>query len=434
MKAIQRVLGRVSSSAAVVVAVLVPVAVVFFALVLVPSSRSARPRAAGSVRSALDRRSQERWVPTWRAAPQQPMSSGTSQTGLDDETVRMVIHTTVGGDTLRLRFSNAYGTLPVTIGKVDVALRRFSSTIVPGTDRVVTFGGQDSVTIPVGQEVVSDPVAMRVGEEQDLVVSAFLPQATGPTTWHFEAESTSYISQPGDWTGEPGGSPYQSEIPSWFYLDGVDVTRRSVAGTIVAFGDSITDGHYSTIDANGRWPNWLALRVPQYAVINEGIGGNRILTDTSSSGVSALNRFARDVLDQPGVTDVIFLEGINDIGVGNTTGPYVSAAQLEAGMLTLISEAHAYGIKIFGGTLTPFEGASYYNAAGEAEREAVNQWIRTSGAFDGVVDFDAAVRDPSDPLRLNPMYDTGGGHLHPNDQGYEAMADAINLKLFKDHR
>jgi lysophospholipase L1-like esterase len=298
----------------------------------------------------------------------------------------------------------------------------------------VTFGGQDSVTIPVGDEVVSDPVRMRVGEEQDLVVSAFFPQATGPTTWHFEAESTSYISQPGDWTAEPGGSPYQTEIPSWFYLDGVDVSRGPVAGTVVAFGDSITDGHFSTIDANGRWPNWLALRIPRYAVINEGIGGNEILNDTPSSGVSALHRFARDVLDQPGVTDVIFLEGINDIGVGNTTGPYVSATQIEAGMQTLINEAHAHGIKIFGGTLTPFEGASYYNAAGEAEREAVNQWIRTSGAFDGVVDFDAAVRDPSDPLRLNPIYDTGGGHLHPNDLGYKAMADAINLELLKHGR
>jgi lysophospholipase L1-like esterase len=306
--------------------------------------------------------------------------------------------------------------------------------VVPGTDRVVTFGGQDSVTIPVGDEVVSDPVAMRVGEEQDLVISEFLPQATGPTTWHFEAESTSYISQPGDWTAEPGGSPYQTEIPSWFYLDGVDVSRGPVAGTVVAFGDSITDGHYSTIDANGRWPNWLALRIPRDAVINEGIGGNQILTDTPSSGVSALHRFGRDVLDQLGVTDVIFLEGINDIGVANTTGPYVSATQIEDGMMTIINEAHAHGLKIFGGTLTPFEGASYYNAAGEAEREAVNHWIRTSGAFDGVVDFDAAVRDPSDPLRLNPIYDTGGGHLHPNDLGYKAMADAINLELLKDHR
>ena len=413
MKSIRRVVRRSSLSAAVVAAVLVPITIVVLAAALVSSAPTARSREAGSVRSVDNRGSRDHWVATWRAAPQQPMSSGTSQAGLDDQTVRMVIHTTVGGDELRLRFSNAYGTQPVTIAKVDVALHKFSSSVVPGTDHLVTFGGQDSVTIPVGEEVVSDPVPMRVGEEQDLVISAFFPQGTGPTTWHFEAESTSYISQPGDWTAEPGGSPYQTEIPSWFYLDGVDVSRGRVAGTVVAFGDSITDGHYSTIDENGRWPNWLALRIPQYAVINEGIGGNEILNDTPSSGVSALHRFGRDALDQLGVTDVIFLEGINDIGVGNTTGPYVSATQIEDGMLTLITEAHADGLKIFGGTLTPFEGASYYNAAGEAEREAVNQWIRTSHAFDGVIDFDAAVRDPSDPLRLNPIYDTGADTCTP---------------------
>ena len=373
--------------------------------------------------------SQEHWYGTWRAAPQQPAASGTSRDGLDNETVRMVIHTTVGGSSARVRLSNAYGTQPVVIGKTEVALHEAGPTVDAGAEHVVTFNGQDSVTIPVGQEVVSDPVRMRVRAEQDLVVSEFLPQPTGPTTWHFEAESTSYISVPGDWTAEPGGSPYQTEIPSWFYLDGVDVMRAPPRGTIIAFGDSITDGHYSTIDANGRWPNWLALRVPRYAVLNEAIGGNRILTDTPSSGESALHRFNRDVLSQVGVTDVLFLEGINDIGVANTTGPYVSADQIIAGTQQIIGEAHAHGLKILGGTLTPYEGASYYNAAGEAEREAVNHWIRTSGAFDGVVDFDAAVRDPSDPLRLNPIYDTGGGHLHPNDLGYKTMADAIDLAL-----
>jgi hypothetical protein len=199
MKSIRIALARVSLSAAAVTAVLVPVTLVVLAAALVSSPR-ARSREAGSVRSVENRGSQEHWVATWRAAPQQPMSSGTSQTGLDDETVRMVIHTTVGGGALRLRFSNEYGSQPVTIGKVDVALHKFSSALVDGSEHVVTFGGQDSVTIPVGDEVVSDPVSMRVGEEQDLVISEFFPQGTGPTTWHFEAESTSYISQPGDWT------------------------------------------------------------------------------------------------------------------------------------------------------------------------------------------------------------------------------------------
>jgi lysophospholipase L1-like esterase len=377
---------------------------------------------------------QQGWYGTWRAAPQQPAASGMSHDGFSNETVRMVVHTTASGNSVRLRFSNAYGTQSVVIGKVEVALHKIGPTVDPATEHGVTFGGQDSVTIPVGDEVVSDPVPMRVGAEHDLVVSEFLPDATGPATWHSEAESTTYVSAPGDWTAEPGGSPYQSEIPSWFYLDGVDVARPAPKGTIVAFGDSITDGHYSTIDANARWPNWLALRVPEYAVLNEGIGGNRILTDTSSSGESALRRFNRDVLSQPHVTDVIFLEGINDIGAANTTGPYASADQIIAGMQQIISEAHSRGIRIFGGTLTPFEGASYYNAAGEAEREAVNHWIRTSGAFDGVIDFDAAVRDPSDPLRLNPLYDAGGGHLHPNDLGYKAMTDAIDLTLLTASR
>jgi lysophospholipase L1-like esterase len=373
-----------------------------------------------------------RWYATWRNAPVQPMATGQSQTGLDDQTVRMVIHTSVGGSSIRLRFSNAYGTTPLVIGQAEVARQVTGPTVAARTQHEVTFGGQESVTVPVGQEVVSDPVHLSVGPLQNLVVSMFVPDATGPTSWHYEAETTSYISVAGNWAAQAGGGPYQTEIPSWFYLDGVDVTRSSLKGTIVAFGDSITDGHYSTIDANGTWPDWLARRlVPQgYAVVNEGIGGNEILTDTASSGVSALHRFARDAVNQLGVTDIIFLEGINDIGTGNTTGPYVSVAQLEAGIEQLIGEAHAAGLKIFGGTLTPFEGASYYTANGEAEREALNKWITTSGAFDGVINFAKAVADPSDPLRLNPVYDTGGGHLHPNDQGYKAMADAINLRFF----
>ncbi len=373
-----------------------------------------------------------RWHGTWRAAPQQPFPSGTSHAGMKNQTVRMVVHSSVGGSALRVRLSNAYGTRPVLIGKVDVASHQTGPVTVANTDHMVTFNGRKSVMIPVGQEVVSDPVQMSVRDEQDLVVSVFLPKATGPTTWHFEAESTTYTSTPGDWTAEAGGSPYQTEIPSWFYLDGIDVMRRPLKGTVLAFGDSITDGHFSTIDANGRWPDWLARRISpgqQFSVLDEGIGGNRVLTDSPTAGESALHRFHRDMLNQIGVSDVIFLEGINDIGVGNTTGPYVSADQLAAGMKKIIAEAHARDLKVFGGTVTPFQGAAYYTAAGEAEREAVNKWIRTSGAFDGVIDFDAAVRDPNHPLRLNPLYDTGGGHLHPNDLGYKAMADAINLSL-----
>jgi lysophospholipase L1-like esterase len=264
---------------------------------------------------------------------------------------------------------------------------------------------------------------MTVYRHRSLTVSVFLPNPTGPTTWHYEAETTSYISTAGDWTREPGGSPFQTIVPSWFFLDGVDVMRHRLRGTVVAFGDSITDGHYSTIDAHGTWPDWLSRRLPDASVLNEGIGGNRILTDTTGvAGESALHRFRRDALDQPGVTSIVFLEGINDIGAANATAP-----SLIDGMKTLIAEAHAAGLRIIGGTLTPYEGASYYTPAGEQVREAVNRWIRTSGSFDAVADFDRAVRDPQDPLRLDPRYDTGGGHLHPNDLGYRAMADAIPL-------
>jgi lysophospholipase L1-like esterase len=363
------------------------------------------------------------WSAAWRAAPTLPATSGPSHDGLSNETVRMNVWPTIGGQGLRLRFSNAYGSSPLKLGTVTVADPQAGSTVDARSVRRVTFGGSPSVTIPVGQEIVSDPVAMTVQRHRSLAVSVFLPDPTGPTTWHYEAETTSYISTAGDWTSEPGGSPYQTEVPSWFFLDGVDVQQRHVGGTVVAFGDSITDGHYSTIDAQGTWPDWLSRRLPDSAVLNEGIGGNRILTDTTgTSGESALHRFQRDALDQPGVTSIVFLEGINDIGSAGATAP-----ELIAGMKTLIDEAHAAGLTIVGGTLTPFEGASYYSAAGEREREALNQWIRTSGAFDAVADFDRAVRDRQDPLRLDPRYDTGGGHLHPNDEGYRAMADAIPL-------
>lgn len=389
--------------------------------------------AVGSAVGVPQQSSQQlHWYATWRNAPQQPMLSGQSATGFNDQTVRMVIHTSVGGSSVRLRFSNAYGTTPLAIGQVDVADQVSGPTVLASSQRTVTFGGQDTVTIPVGQEIVSDSVPLSVGPLQNLVVSMFVPQATGPTSWHFEAETTSYVSVPGNWAAQAGGGPYQTEIPSWLYLDGVDVTRHSLRGTIVAFGDSITDGPYSTIDGNDTWPDWLARRVVPlgYAVLNEGIGGNEILNDLPFSGASALHRFMRDAADQLGVTDVIFLEGINDIASANTTGPLVSLAQLEAGIEQIIAEAHAAGLKIFGGTLTPFEGAAYYTTAGEVEREALNNWVTTSGAFDGVINFAKAVADPSDPLRLNPIYDTGGGHLHPNDLGYKAMADAINLNLF----
>jgi lysophospholipase L1-like esterase len=408
------------------IAVAASAAAVTALLVVIPIAAQAPASTAPTVVAA--KAAGNAWTAAWRNAVQQPFTTGTSSAGFDDQTVRMVIHSDVTGDALRIRLSNAYGTQPVMVGAASVAKQTSGPDIAAGSRRTVTFSRSGTVTIPIGQEVVSDPVNLNVTRGEDLVVSLFFPVATGPASWHNEAEATTYVSQPGDWTAQPGGSPFQALVPSWFFLDGVDVRGSTVHGTVVAFGDSITDGHFSTIDANGRWPDWLARRTSTHSVINEGIGGNQILKDVPTSGVSALNRVDRDVIDQLGVTDVILLEGINDIQSSDA-----AAAQVIAGMEQIIAKAHAACLTIVGGTLTPFQGSANYTPARELVREAVNHWVRTSGAFDGVVDFDKAVRDPDNPLELNPKYDSGGGHLHPNDLGYEAMGDAVNLNLLKGH-
>jgi lysophospholipase L1-like esterase len=288
----------------------------------------------------------------------------------------------------------------------------------------------------VGERVLSDPVGMQVSALQELAVSIYLPGRTGRATFHSEAQQVSWVSAAGDHTAEAGANAFMIPTQSWYYLSGLDVRSSGAAGTLVAFGDSITDGVQSTVGGNDRWPNDLARRLdtvagPTLSVADEGIGGNRVLTASRCCGASAEARFARDALDQPGVRDVIVLEGINDIGL--RMGPLhsdsgLTAAQVIAGYQDLIAHAHARGVRIFGATLLPYQGAGYYSPAGEAVREAVNAWIRTSGAFDGVIDFDAVMRDPADPLRLDPAYDSGD-HLHPDDAGYQAMADAINLDM-----
>jgi lysophospholipase L1-like esterase len=286
-------------------------------------------------------------------------------------------------------------------------------------------------------------VRLRVDAEQDLAVTLFVPTASGPTTFHNVAKTTSYYTDAGsgDRTSDLTGASFRNTTDHWFWLDGVDVVHPSETGAIVTLGDSITDGVGSTADANHRWPDYLARRLlglpasQQKSVLDEGISGNRVLNPSECCGVSALDRLSRDVLQQTGVTDVILLEGINDIGFSQLTSPQtaphtdVSAAEIIAGYQQIISAVHARGLRILGGTLTPFEGAGYYYPAGEVKRETVNQWIRTSGQFDGVIDFDAAVRDPADPLRFFPLYDSGD-HLHPSDLGYQVMANAIDLALF----
>ncbi|HVV18937.1 MAG TPA: SGNH/GDSL hydrolase family protein [Pseudonocardiaceae bacterium] len=354
----------------------------------------------------------------------------------NDETIRMVVHTTIGGSAVRLKLSNLRSTTPLAVGEVDVALQDHQATAVPRTRHTVTFGHRRTVTVPAGGEVYSDPVNMTVAAETGLLVSVFLPQATSSATWHSDAFDTTYLSRPGDHAADDGDGNYVTATTSWYYLDGVDVVAPTAAGTVVTFGDSITDGYNTPIGAYATWPDDLSRRLAgshPWSVVNAGIGGNRVLTDVPNiwQGIAGIKRFGHDALSQPGVRDVILLEGINDIG--NDAGPNgtpLTVRDLIDGYRNLIDQAHAAGVRIIGATMLPDQGNGYYSAAAEQIREAANDWIRTSGAFDGVVDFDKVMQDPSDPVAINPAYDSGD-HLHPNAAGMQAMADAVDLSLIK---
>lgn len=388
----------------------------------------------------------DHWVVTWAAspAPQLPEAEmRSSKLAFENQTLREIVRTSIGGKTVRVRLSNAYGKQKVEIGAARIALRSEDSEIAAGSSRVLTFGGRPQVTIPTDAWVVSDPVNLDVPAYGDLAVSLFLPKAAMGAGVHYAALQTSYVGK-GDQT-EAASIESADKITSWAFLTGVDVTAPDTVGAVVAFGDSITDGARSTMDANKRWPNILAQRLQtkrvrrQLAVVDMGIGGNRILHDPSANvrfGVNALARFDRDVLAQPGVKYVIVLEGINDIGHAGASAPAsetVSAEEIITGLKQLIERAHSKGLKIFGGTLTPFEGTpfpGYFTPEKEVKRKAVNQWIRTGGAFDGYVDFEKAVKDPANPDRMKAEFD-GGDHLHPGDAGYTAMGQAVELKLFR---
>lgn len=342
---------------------------------------------------------------------------------------------------MRVRLSNEFGTEPVAIGPVHIALHATGSAIQSGSDHGVTFGGKPTVILPKGGSALSDPVRMDIAALQELAVSLYLPAGSGPSTVHATGIQTVYFSGTGDATAVTAFPPGETDDSRYFLTD-VEVATAGQARTLVILGDSITDGVGSTLDRNLRWPDVLAGRLQanpalaSISVANSGIAGNRLLHDEGSRfvGPSALSRFDRDALNKPGVRWILLHEGINDIGAAGmlaTPEDAVSAAQIIAGMKTLIARAHAKGIKIWGGTLLPFEGLTllknYYSEAGEAKRQAVNAWIRSSGAFDTVVDFDQVVRDPVHPGRLLPAYDSGD-HLHPNVAGYQAMAAAIDLR------
>jgi lysophospholipase L1-like esterase len=363
-------------------------------------------------------------------------SMTTAGPAFDDQTIRMVVHSSIAGSDPRITLSNRFSDTPLDVDAVDIAVQADGGAAVPGTSRAVTFGPAGSVTIPAGGQLTSDAVPMSVATGENLLVSLYVPAATGASTWHSDAFDRTYIAA-GNHTGDDGAGAFTTSTTSWYYLAGFDLQSHTAQGTVVAFGDSITDGYASSTSTYQRWPDDLARRLdaqpgPQrLGVVDAGIGGNRVLTDVPNlwQGISALKRFEHDALDQPGVKDIVLLEGINDIG--NNAGPNgqpLTAADLVNGYLDLINQAHARGVKIIGGTLMPDEGNGYYTPAAEAIRQDVNQWIRTSGAFDGVVDFDAAMRSATDSSALNPSYDAGD-HIHPNDAGMQVMANAVDLTL-----
>ena len=389
----------------------------------------------------------ERWVGTWAAAMHAP-SAGFGEEfpsqffEFDRQTVRQIVRTSIGGDQVRVRLANAFGDDPLVIGAARLALRDADERIDPASDRVLTFSGNPSVTIPPGALVVSDPVALTFPALSELAVSIYFPEPTTSTTVHAFAFQTNYFSPEGDFTAE-AALPVETTAQSWVFLSGIDVTVTEPTGVVVALGDSITDGAISTPDMNQRWPDLLAERLmadadqPAMAVLNAGIGANRILNDPPDgfefAGPNALARFDRDVLAQPGVTHLIVFEGINDIGLPVVSGDpeeLVSAEEIIAGLRQLAERAHEHDIVAFGATITPFEGSMVFSEEGETIRRAVNDWIRTGGAFDAVIDFDAVVRDPRQPTRLLSAFDAGDA-LHPNDAGFRAMAESIDLALFR---
>lgn len=374
------------------------------------------------------------WVGAWAAAPMLAWGAQNVRP-LSGVTLREIIHLSAGGQQIRVRFTNAFGAEPLTISDANVALSAGNGNIQTGTGHSLTFSGATSVIIPPGAEIFSDPVALTVQAFSDLAVSFYLPiQDMRAETIHAFAHQENFAAQ-GDVAGMDKLQK-ADKFDSWYFLDGIDVPAVVGSRAIVTLGDSITDGVHSTLGANLRWPDDLAVRLSRdphlkdVTVLNEGISGNQVLNN--GAGSSALTRLDRDVLAQSGVHSVIILEGINDIGHLAHLKPLeheLTAQQLEMGLKQIAEAAHEHGIQAIGATITPYAGANYYTEKGEQIREAVNDWIRTSGVFDAVLDFDKVVRDPKQPTRLNPAYDPGD-HLHPNDAGYKSMADSIDLSLF----
>jgi lysophospholipase L1-like esterase len=406
---------------------------------------------AGAPRSsrAEEASAQRNWIPTWAASAQSagPFPADFTD-GFDNQTIRQIVHISVGGTAVRLRLTNAFGENAVRFDSVYVGLHGNGASVRPGTNRRVTFAGQPAITIPAGASTVSDPVNLTVLALQDLVVSLHAPGITGKPTMHLFASQFNFLSEAGDFAAEEGSANFPIlTFGCWYYMDGVDVLASpSVKGAVVALGDSLTDSLFSTPDANNRYPDFLARRILAgppggvLGVLNAGVTGNRILSDSPCFGVNVGARLDREVLARRGVVAVIFTMGSNDFGFPEIDEPppglppecfqpatEVSAAEVIEGYRQVIARVRAAGIRIFGATVSPATGSS---AAYREKRRAVNAWIRQSGEFDGVFDFAAAVADPRDPDSLAPWFDSGDG-IHLNDEGYAAMANAVNLGLFR---
>jgi lysophospholipase L1-like esterase len=430
--------GRVRNSSHKLAAGIALLAIASFTLV-VPNSYAAAARSADSP-----------WVATWGAA-----MVATDPGGAPDftgQTLREIVHTSVGGQRTRVWLSNRFGTEPLHIGAAHIALSASASFgtnadgtpnqsgIQAGTDHPLTFNGSDTVVIPPGAEVVSDPVGLNVPALTDLAVSLYFPDHTLATTEHSDSNQISYAANGNKVdAADLGGKSWESK--PWYVVSGVDVDAPGDSA-VMAFGDSITDGAYATENENHRWPDYLASRLAADAgtkkagvlgVVDVGIGGNRVLLD--GYGPNAVSRINPDVIARSGARYVIILESINDIGrFTSDHQPYGDLTQrLEAGIAEIAAQAHQHGIKVIGATLTPYEGCGYYSDAGNQVRNAVNEWIRTSPIFDGVADFDKAVRDPQNPQHFAAQYDSGD-HLHPKDAGYQAMAAAIDLSMFTNNK
>ncbi len=406
---------------------------------------------ASPASQAADNRNNDRyWVGTWSASPLAGPPTFGGIKLITDATIRQIVHISFGGDVFQVRFSNEMGTTPLVINEARIALSAGGANTVPGASQQITFGGETSVIIPPNAPALSDPVSLSLPALSNVAISMYFQQATPTSTYHELSMATTYLSTAGNFTNEtsfPVLAGRGGTATNFYFLTGISVLAPKRAEAVVCLGDSITDGGGSTTNANHRWPDLLAARLRSLpsmdylAVINSGMSANRVLTDYSAANKSALSRFDRDVARQPGVKYVILQEGINDI-LGNVLNPPTpaDAEGIIRGYRQIIARAHELGLKIYGATLTPdhFQmcfGANciiLWNEAGEVQRKLVNEWIRTSGQFDAVIDFDKAVRDPNNPDYFLPAYDSGD-HLHPSDAGAQAMADSIDLMLFKSY-